>query len=222
MAVACGAPQPVPTPQSAPTRQPAPTPTPTPQPQPPPTRQPTQSPPLPALPAVAAGCSGSALDLGKLARAGTCDAAIAGVALPASVTLAIEPATVTVPSGGDAPAHVVLTNTASDAVELVLDDGCDQLIHVLTELRDGSRKRVDVDERGCGTLGACAAKSIVIELPAGGTAQIPFAVEARKERSKWTQSTGCEVSRSGAVAPGTYALVAYLSLGILRGRVVVR
>jgi hypothetical protein len=191
------------------------------EPLPAPERRPPPPPPPAALPPVAAACTGSALDLGKLAHAGTCDAAVKGIAIPASVTLAIEPATVTVRSGRTAPAHVVLTNTSADPVELVIADGCDDLLEVSTELLDGSGQRVDLgsgDE--CGMLRACGLSSVVIELPAGGAARLPFTVEARQEH--WAGDSGCEASRSGAVARGSYDLVAYTRLGDVRGKVVVR
>ena len=141
--------------------------------------------------------------------------------MPASVTLAIEPATVTVRSGGTAPAHVALTNTSADPVELVIEDGCDDLLEVSTELLDGSGKRVDVasgDE--CGMLRGCGMSSVVIELPAGGVARLPFTVEAREEHRD--EARGCEPTRHGAVARGSYDLVAYTRLGAVRGKVVVR
>ncbi len=140
--------------------------------------------------------------------------------MPASVTLAIEPATVTVRSGGTAPAHVALTNTSADPVELVIEDGCDDLLEVSTELLDGSGKRVDVasgDE--CGMLRGCGMSSVVIELPAGGVARLPFTVEARQEH---LDGESCEASRHGAVARGSYDLVAYTRVGDVHGKAVVR
>lgn len=176
--------------------------------------------PVPAPPATegsqtAAACRGPSLDLAALERARTCDVRDDARPLPADVAPSIEPALVTVRSGGTAPAAIVLTNHGAAAAQLVLDDSCGWMPRVTSELLDAHGARVDVDPHladDCGVENGCESLSIAIELPPNGTARIPFVVDARKT------SVECKDQRRGAVAPGTYDLKANTSFGELHAK----
>jgi hypothetical protein len=101
----------------------------------------------------------------------------------------------------------------------VLNNACG-LANVETELLDAHGERVDLDSRGqCDRGYGCGgADYLAIELPPGGVARIPFAVDARK----LTLDDECERQRKGAVAPGTYDLHVDSRLGELHAKVRVR
>ncbi len=163
-------------------------------------------------------CRGTAIDLAAAAASHACDSRHAPSTLPDSLTRTIDPAPVTVEAGKQAAAAIVLTNTAATELELYLDDACDLLTEVESVLEDAQGNRVDLDGNGCGTGRGCGAKSLAIVLAPGGTARLPFQVDGRIERF----GGDCEPSRSGAVRPGSYSLIAYTVLGDVHGAAVVR
>lgn len=84
----------------------------------------------------------------------------------------------TVYGGGSAPAAVVLTNHGSTAAQLVLNNAC-RLANVEMGFLDTHGERVDLDGRGqCDRGSFGGAEYLAIELPPGGVARIPFAMDA--------------------------------------------
>ena len=83
---------------------------------------------------------------------------------------------------------------------------------------DAHGDRVDTTGDPCGEGKGCGAQAVAITLPPGGTAWLPFAVDARK----LSYDASCTEKRAGKVAPGTYDLDVFSTLGELHAHVSVR
>jgi len=157
----------------------------------------------PAIP-IAPSCRGAALDLRALAQRRSCIVdAPASPKLPPAIALSVAPAPVEVRAGRVAHATLILTNTSDADVTLLLDNACDRLTEINAVMLDAHGDRVDLDGGECGGVeGGCSNQTVGIALPPGGTADLSFDVDGRKERVDHQ----CRSQRVGRVAPGSYDL----------------
>ncbi len=179
-------------------------------------------------------CRGAKLDLDAIVAAGACRVKDDNAPLPADVTLALDPATVVVKSGGTAKANAVLTNPSDAAIE----------VHVHTvrgkgpssELRDNAGARIDLGRSTCGSGSVVDRSTLALTLEPHGTASVAVEVDGRllvaglvsdSPQGAFSGMAGraqpqCKESRSGKVKPGKYALVVHTLAGDVTAAATVR
>jgi hypothetical protein len=182
------------------------------------TPPPDAQPPAPMISeVVSSDCRGERLNLLEISQAHKCEGkSRESMPIPADMVKAMTPDPMIVESGKFTDAVVQITNPRSTDVSLSIDDSCDGMSDVTSIINDAAGKRIDGTSTSCGQL--CAGRTVDILLTPGGTAYIPFTVDARVEQERGL----CDMVRRGKIKRGKHRLEVTSPLGTFNAAVIVR
>jgi hypothetical protein len=174
--------------------------------------------PAPMMPeVVSADCQGERLNLLEISESHKCEGkSRESMPIPADMVKAMTPDPMIVESGKFTDAVVQITNPRSTDVSLSINDSCDGMSDVTSIINDAAGKRLDGKSTSCAHL--CQIRTVEIVLTPGGTAYIPFTVDARLEQERGL----CEMVRRGKIKRGKHTLEVTSRLGTFNAPVIVR
>lgn len=175
-------------------------------------------PPAPVeAPAVDPECRGAHLDLRTLVMRNACVVEGDPEPLPPAIAISIEPSTLTLKSGAELPAAIVLTNTATTETTVQVRPTCGRSLTVDYQMLGADGRRVDL-ENTCSAVASCRAPTRRFALPPRGQLRLEFPIAARMER----YDESCNGARIGPPVPkGVYELRVYSRFPEQRTRITI-